>query len=98
VTVNDLSGTAIKAVNVDLGADGAADTVIVNGTSHKDNVQVAASGSQVAVNGLAAVTTVSGSEPALDTLRVQTLDGKDTVTVAPGVAALILPVVDLGPQ
>jgi Ca2+-binding RTX toxin-like protein len=98
VSVGDLAGTGIKAVNVDLGTDGASDVVVVNGTSRSDNVQVASSGSQVAVNGLAAVTTVSGSEPALDTLRVQTLDGKDTVTVAPGVAGLITPVVDLGNQ
>jgi hypothetical protein len=34
VTVNDLSGTDVKSVNVDDGAgDGAADRVIVNGTA-----------------------------------------------------------------
>ena len=98
VSVGDLAGTGIKAVNVDLGTDGASDVVAVNGTSRKDNVQVTNSGSQVSVSGLAAVTTISGSEPALDTLRVQTLDGKDTVTVAPGVAGLITPIVDLGNQ
>jgi hypothetical protein len=38
----------------------------------------------------------SGSEPALDTLLVKTLGGDDTVTVDPGVSALIIPVVDLG--
>ena len=37
-----------------------------------------------------------GSEPALDTLLVTTLGGDDTVTVDPGVSALIIPVVDLG--
>jgi len=37
-----------------------------------------------------------GSEPALDTLLVKTLGGDDSVTVDPGVSALIIPVVDLG--
>jgi Ca2+-binding RTX toxin-like protein len=105
VTVDDLSGTKTKNVNVDLSAaagsgtgDGQADTVVVNGTNHRDNVQVTSDGGQVAVAGLAATTQITGSEAALDTLRVQTLDGKDTVNVAPGVSALITPVVDLGNQ
>ena len=39
---------------------------------------------------------IAGSEAANDTLRVQTLDGDDDVTVAPDVADLIATVVDLG--
>ena len=47
--------------------------------------------------GLAVQTTIAGSEAALDTLRVNTLGGRDDVQVAPGVmSALITPVVDLG--
>ena len=42
------------------------------------------------------MTRIVGSEPALDTLLVQTLDGNDDVTVAPDVADVITPVVDLG--
>jgi hypothetical protein len=99
VALGDLTGTGIKAVNVDLGAnDAQADEVIVNGTAKKDSVQVARVGAAVAVTGLAAATTVSGSEQSLDTLRVQTLDGRDTVAVAAGVADLIIPIVDLGIQ
>jgi hypothetical protein len=50
----------------------------------------------VLTTGLAAQTTIAGSEPTLDTLRVNTLGGRDDVQVAPDVSALIAPVVDLG--
>src|SRR5262249_34523236 len=78
VTVGDLTGTATKTVNVDLAAsdgngDGAADTVIVNGTDLRDVLQVTRTDGQVTVAGLAAQTTISGSEPTLDTLQVDTL-------------------------
>jgi hypothetical protein len=48
------------------------------------------------ITGLAARTNIVGSEPALDTLAVQTLGGNDPVTVAPDVSDLIMVVVDLG--
>jgi RTX calcium-binding nonapeptide repeat (4 copies) len=101
VTVNDLAGTDTKTVNADLAAngggdDGAADTIITNGTDRRDVVQVTRSGGQVSVAGLAAETRISGSEPALDTLLVQTHEGNDDVTVAPDVSDLINPIVDLG--
>src|SRR5262249_21432856 len=49
VTVNDLSGTAVTQVNVNLGAtggggDGAADTVVVNGTNAADNIGISGQG------------------------------------------------------
>jgi Ca2+-binding RTX toxin-like protein len=102
VTVNSLAGTKVKAVDVDLsgslgGGDGAPDTVVVNGTDARDVVSVTRSGSQASVAGLAATTQVTGSEPALDTLLVRTLDGNDDVSIAPGVSDLINPIVDLGP-
>jgi hypothetical protein len=50
----------------------------------------------VLVTGLKADTRIVGSEPAGDTLRIQTLDGNDDVTVAPDVIDLIMSVVDLG--
>ena len=101
ILVDDLSGTAVDTVDVDLAAvggsgDGQADTVTTNGTGRRDVVEVTRSGSEVSVAGLAAVTRIVGSEAALDTLLVQTLDGNDTVTVAPDVADVITPVVDLG--
>ncbi|MGZ4255622.1 MAG: hypothetical protein ACXVR2_20500, partial [Solirubrobacteraceae bacterium] len=60
-----------------------------------DKVAVTTSGSQVLVSGLKPALTVSGSEQA-DTLAINTLGGKDQVTVAPEVSQLIAPVVDLG--
>jgi hemolysin type calcium-binding protein len=101
ITVDDLAGTDLKAANVDLTAitgdgDGSADTVIANGGSRAEKVQVTRSGSQVLTTGLAAQTAIAGSEAANDTLRVNTLGGRDTVTVSADVNALITPVVDLG--
>src|SRR5204863_6747416 len=101
ITVNDLAGTGLKAANVDLAAftgdgDGAADTVVVNGGDKAEHVRVNRAGAQVLTTGLAAQTTIAGSEPALDTLRVNTLGGRDDVQVAPDVSTLITPVVDLG--
>ncbi len=101
VTVNDLSGTGLKQANIDLsatggGGDGAADTVIANGTPHADHVHVNADGGNVVVSGLAPQIQVPGSEVANDTLQVNTLGGKDAVSVAPEVSQLINPVVDLG--
>ena len=101
LTVNDLDGTDVKTVDANLSAfdgtpDATADTVVVNGTSRPDTVQVTRAGAQVSVTGLAVLTRIVGSDPTLDTLRVQTLAGDDNVTVAPDVADVIATVVDLG--
>jgi hypothetical protein len=102
VTVNDLAGTSIRTADIDLaatngGADQADDVITVHGTDGTDRVDVRTSDGGVDVSGLAAVTRVTGSDAALDQLQVRTLDGNDRVTVAPDVATLIAPVVDLGP-
>jgi Ca2+-binding RTX toxin-like protein len=103
ITVGDLTGTGLKAANIDLSdgsgtgaGDGAADTVIENGTAGADRVQVVRAGQQVQTSGLVPRLSIAGSEPGLDTLDVNTLAGKDTVTVAPDVSTIINPVVDLG--
>jgi Ca2+-binding RTX toxin-like protein len=103
VTVGDLTGTNLRDVDVDLASstatgDGQADTVIVNGRDRRDVVHVTRAGAEALVSGLPARTRIVNSEPANDTLRVQTLAGNDTVTVAPDVADLIATVVDLGPD
>jgi Ca2+-binding RTX toxin-like protein len=96
ITVHDLAGTDVTQVNVDLAAtpgtgigDGAADQVIVDGTSGNDSIQVTGSGGSAAVLGLAAVTSVSNAE-ATDQLIVQGLGGNDSFSVsttqAPGLA------------
>ena len=83
VTTNDLTGTGVSAVNVDLGSngagDGAADQVVVNGTAGPDAIKVAGSNGSATVTGLAATVNVANAEPANDTLTVNSLAGADTV-------------------
>ena len=87
VTVNDLSGTDVNQVAIDLSnpagsgtGDGAADTVITNGTANDDKINVVTSGSSIVVKGLAAQVTVSsGAEPLNDTLVVNGGAGNDTI-------------------
>jgi hypothetical protein len=99
ITVNDVTGTALKTVDVDLsgslgGPDGSPDTVTVNGTEGPDTVELWRVDPQVQVRGLAARTRITGHEPA-DTLRVQTLAGDDRV-ILESVLDQITPIVDLG--
>jgi Ca2+-binding RTX toxin-like protein len=83
VTTNDLTGTDVNNVNVDLGAsDGKADSVIVNGTPGTDLVTAAGSAGSATVTGLAATVTTSHAEPAVDTLAINTLGGGDQVTAS----------------
>jgi Ca2+-binding RTX toxin-like protein len=101
ITVNDLAGSPAQTIDIGLGqldgsGDGLADTVVVNGSDQADSVAVTRSGSEVLAAGLAAFVRIGGSEAANDTLRIQTLDGDDDVTVASEVNDLITPVVDLG--
>ena len=86
VTVHDLSGTDVTKVNVDesnpagsgLG-DNAADQVVVEGTNGSDVVSVEGSNGSARVTGLAALVSVTGAEPANDTLAISALDGDDVV-------------------
>jgi hypothetical protein len=102
VTVGDLSGTDLKAVGVNLAGfdgtgDNAQDTVIVNGRDTRaDHVTSTRVGDSVVVAGLPATTTISGSELLNDTLRINTLGGKDDVTTDPAAEQLISHVIDLG--
>ena len=101
ITVGDLAGTAVQTVDADLsaslgGGDAAADTVIANGSDGADAARVSRSGAQARVTGLAATTRVTGSEAALDMLRVHTLGGDDEVTIASNLDDLIGLAFDLG--
>jgi Ca2+-binding RTX toxin-like protein len=86
VTVHDLSGTDVNRVNVDesnpagsgLG-DAAADQVIVEGTNGADVVSIEGSYGSARVTGLSAVVSITGAEPANDTLTIDALDGDDVV-------------------
>ncbi len=86
VTVNDLSGTDVSAVTVDLAGtlggatgDGQPDRVVVNATNGDDSINVNGDAGGVKVSGLAATTKVLHSEAANDRLEINTLAGRDTV-------------------
>jgi Ca2+-binding RTX toxin-like protein len=102
ITVENLAGTDVNQVALDLAAtpgsgvgDGAVDTVNVNGTNGKDNVQIQASGGAVTVSGLPAQVTITGSE-ATDQLVVSTGGGDDVITAGNGLASLISLTIDAG--
>ena len=97
VTVNDLTGTDVRRVDVDLAAvpggsrgDGLADTVTVRGTTGDDRIAADASGAAAEVSGLAASVRVTHADPASDTLVLDGLAGDDKVAVDPALTALIL--------
>jgi Ca2+-binding RTX toxin-like protein len=100
ITENDLSGTSVGQVNVDLGAagagDGAADNVIVHATNGSDAIAVAGSNGAATVTGLAATVNIANAEPANDTLTVNSLDGDDAVVASSLAATAIKLVIDGG--
>ena len=92
VTVNDLSRTDVKNVNVDLAGtlggttgDGQADRVLVTGTSRNDAVNVAGDASGVTVSGLKTQVAIQHQEPT-DQLFVEALGGNDAIS-ATGLAS-----------
>ncbi len=89
VVVGDLSPTDVKAVDDDLGSDGAADRVTVRATSAGDVATVSGSAGAAAVEGLPARVTLTGAEPGNDALRVDLLGGDD-VGNASDLAATVL--------
>jgi Ca2+-binding RTX toxin-like protein len=103
ITVGDLSRTNVQQVNIDLAGtpgtgtgDGAADTVIVNGTNRADNIQIAGAGSSYSVSGLSTLVTVQGSEGNQDSLTVDALGGNDTVNASGLPAGVVNLTVDGG--
>ncbi|HEX6656640.1 MAG TPA: hypothetical protein VF065_01085, partial [Ilumatobacter sp.] len=88
VRVGDLSGTATDHVDFNLpiargqiGGDNMADSVLVDGTFGNDTINVNGAGPDVRTSGLAAITTVRGTDPELDRLHVDTKPGVDALTV-----------------
>jgi Ca2+-binding RTX toxin-like protein len=85
VTVNDLTGTGVKLVDVDLAGtiggtagDGQTDRVVVNGTNGDDAIAVVGDSTQVRTGGL--VPGVAILHPEFDDhLEVNTLAGQDSV-------------------
>jgi Ca2+-binding RTX toxin-like protein len=86
VTVNDLTGTDVSSVNVDLAGalggdtgDGQSDRIVVNATDGNDVITVNGDAGGVKVSGLAATVAIERSEVANDRLEVNTLAGRDSV-------------------
>jgi Ca2+-binding RTX toxin-like protein len=86
IIANDLTGTDAMVVNFYLAGtigggagDGAADNVIVNGTSGEDVIFVAGNASGVSVSGLAALINILTAEAANDRLTINGLAGDDIV-------------------
>jgi len=86
VTVNDLTGTDVNSVNVDLAGtfggsagDGQPDRVVVNATDGDDTITVNGDAGGVKVSGLAATIGILHSEVANDRLEINTLAGTDSV-------------------
>ena len=87
ITVNDLSGTDVQKVNIDLAAtvggttgDGQADTIIINGTGGDDVIQmfIDENGSLV-VTGLSSTIVIEHFEAANDTIQILGLGGNDVI-------------------
>ena len=87
ITINDLSGTDLKRVAIDLAGttpgagDGAVDFVTVNGGKAGNTMNVALIGGVVSVSGLAAQTTIASAE-ATDSLTLQGLEGNDKINAS----------------
>ena len=84
ITVNDMSGTDVTEVNINLGlpggvGDGAADTIIINATNGDDVVLVVGDSGGVSVLGLATQINITGFEAANDRIVINTLAGDDVV-------------------
>jgi hypothetical protein len=102
VTLNDLTGTDVTKVNVDLAGtlgggdgDGAVDNVVVNGTDGDDTINIDGNGSGADVSGLAAAVSVQHADQG-DSLSVNTLAGTDSVN-ANGVFGALQVLVDGAP-
>jgi Ca2+-binding RTX toxin-like protein len=92
VTVNDLSKTDVRQVNIDLSANGAgdgqADTVVINATSGDDAIVVTNNNGVITVSGLATTTTISGFD-ANDRIVINGLGGDDVIE-ASGLNGMLL--------
>ncbi len=83
VSVEDLSGTDVKTVDVNLGVNGAGDgqfdTLAVTGTAAADTIVATTVGAETIVSGLAAEVHVSGADAGLDQLQINGLAQNDTI-------------------
>ena len=100
VTVNDLTGTDVSKLNVDLGANGAgdglSDRVVVGGTDANNMIAVSGDASGVAVSGLPVLVAIQHQESS-DELAVNGLGGNDEISAPTLAAQAIALALDGGP-
>jgi Ca2+-binding RTX toxin-like protein len=82
ITVNDLAGTNVNQVKIDLGANGApdgqADTVTINATNGDDAIVITNNNGVVTITGLAEAVTISNFD-ASDRIVINGLGGDDVI-------------------
>jgi Ca2+-binding RTX toxin-like protein len=82
VTVNDLTGTDVSEVKIDLGvngaADGAADTITLNATNGDDAITIVNDNGVITVRGLGADVTITDFD-ANDKIVINGLGGDDVI-------------------
>ncbi|MGE0755391.1 MAG: beta strand repeat-containing protein, partial [Pirellulaceae bacterium] len=85
-TLTNLQTTGLRVIDVDLGADGANDTVTVEGRSTDDQMHASLNAGIVTVAGLGFDVRLTGPDAAItDTLILAGNDGNDTIVVGNGV-------------
>lgn len=88
ITVNDLTGTGVSQVAIDLAAqpgsgvgDGQADTVTINGTNGDDVINLTENNGVITVSGLATDVTIAGFD-ANDRIVINGLGGDDVINAS----------------
>jgi Ca2+-binding RTX toxin-like protein len=86
ITVNDMTGTAVSQVNLDLAGtlggtagDGQADTVVVNGTAGADVITLSMENGALVINGLASKVVIDHFDFTIDTVKIAGLGGDDVI-------------------
>ncbi len=88
ITVNDLTGTGLSQVAIDLGAqagisggDGQQDTIVINGTSGNDVITLTESNGVLTVSGLSSTVTIANFE-STDQIVINGLGGDDVINAS----------------
>ncbi len=85
ININDLSGTDVKQINLDLGllgtpgGDGEADTINAKGSASNDAIRILSPGDEVVVTGLTARVEITDIDATLDKLVASGGDGNDQI-------------------
>jgi Ca2+-binding RTX toxin-like protein len=89
ITINDLTGTDITQVAVDLSAtpgsgvsDGQADTIVINATNGDDVISISESNGVVTVSGLGEDVVIRGFDTTNDRIVINGLGGDDVITAS----------------